>query len=292
MPELPEVETIVRSLGPAVRGRIIDRIELFFKPLLRRAPKGGLSALEGKRIAGARRRGKMILIEFEGGPTLVFHLKMTGQMLLVPKGAEAPDKHTRLVMKFRDKGSDLRFRDVRKFGFLLCVSGSPEHGCAELSCLGPEPLTIPSVDFERIVRARKGRIKSLLLDQTIIAGIGNIYADEILFDAGIHPQTTASALSKSEADRLWESTRKILHLAIEAKGSSLSDYVDAEGKPGSFQFSHRVYDREGEPCVLCGRPVKRIVVGGRGTYFCPRCQRKKRGRGSQKRAARTRPAAH
>jgi formamidopyrimidine-DNA glycosylase len=288
MPELPEVETIVRSLGPAVRGRIIDRVELIFKPLLRRAAKGGLSTLRGTRIAGVRRRGKMILIECEGGPTLVFHLKMTGQMVLFPKGAEAPDKHTRLVMKFRDRGPDLRFRDVRKFGFLLCVSGSPESRCAELSCLGPEPLTLAREDFGRIVRARKGRIKSLLLDQTAVAGIGNIYADEILFDARIHPQTTAAALSESEADRLWESTRKILNLAIEAKGSSLSDYVDAEGKPGSFQFFHKVYDREGQPCVLCGHPIKRIVVGGRGTYFCARCQRKKRGKGRQKRAARKR----
>jgi formamidopyrimidine-DNA glycosylase len=292
MPELPEVETIVRSLGPGIRGRVIERAELLFKPLLRRPPRGGLSALAGKRVLGVRRRGKMILIECEGGRTLVFHLKMTGQMLLAGAGAEAPDKHTRLVMKFRDEGPDLRFRDVRKFGFLLCVSRDPEGACAELSCLGPEPLTITREDFERIVRARKGRIKSLLLNQTVIAGIGNIYADEILFDSQIHPQTPAVRLSKNEAGRLWDSTRKILDAAVEAKGSSLSDYVDAEGRPGSFQFFHKVYDREGEPCVSCGGPIKRIVVGGRGTYFCPRCQRRKRGRGALKQGAKNRAAAH
>jgi len=280
MPELPEVETIVRSLRPAIRGRVVDRAELLFRPLLRRAPKGGLAALGGKRVAGVRRRGKMILIECEGGPVLVFHLKMTGQMLLAGKDAEAPDKHTRLVVRFRDKGPELRFRDVRKFGFLVCVSGDPESRCAELSCLGAEPLTIARGDFERIVRSRQGRIKSLLLNQTVVAGIGNIYADEILFDAGIHPRTPAAALSKRDAGRIWESTRKILRQAIEAKGSSLSDYVDAEGRPGSFQLHHKVYDRQGESCVHCRRPIERIVVGGRGTYFCPRCQRRRGGRGS------------
>jgi formamidopyrimidine-DNA glycosylase len=276
MPELPEVETIVRSLGPAIRGRAIERAELLFKPLVRRAPKSGLAVLSGKRVTGVRRRGKMILIECDGGLTLVFHLKMTGQMLLAAKGAGAPDKHTRLIVRFRDEGPDLRFRDVRKFGFLICVSGAPESGCAELSCLGPEPLAIARGDFERIIRARRGRIKSLLLNQEVIAGIGNIYADEILFDSRIHPQTPAAALSKREAGRLWESARKILAAAVEAKGSSLSDYVDAEGKPGSFQFFHKVYDREGEPCARCGGPIKRMVVGGRGTSFCPRCQRRKR----------------
>jgi formamidopyrimidine-DNA glycosylase len=275
MPELPEVETIVRSLGPGIRGRVIARTELLFKPLLRRAPRGGLAGLTGRRVLGARRRGKMALIECEGGWTLVFHLKMTGQLLLAD-GCEAPDKHTRLVVRFRDGGGELRFRDVRKFGFLLCLPGDPEESCAELSCLGPEPLDIALEDFRRILRPKKGRIKSLLLNQQIIAGIGNIYADEILFDSRIHPETPAAALSAKAVARLWESTRKILTLAVEAKGSSLSDYVDAEGKPGSFQFSHKVYGRAGEKCGRCGASVRRIVVGGRSTHFCPKCQRKRR----------------
>jgi formamidopyrimidine-DNA glycosylase len=275
MPELPEVETIVRSLGPRIRGRVIDRAELLFKPLLRRAPRGGLATLAGRRILGARRRGKMALIACEGGWTLVFHLKMTGQILLAD-GREAPDKHTRLIIRFRDGGPELRFRDVRKFGFLLCVKGAPEGTCSELSCLGPEPLDITLEDFGCALRRKKGRIKSLLLNQEIIAGIGNIYADEILFDSRIHPETAAAALSTKAVERLWESTRKILNLAVEAKGSSLSDYVDAEGKPGSFQFFHRVYGLEGEKCGRCGASIRRIVVGGRGTHFCPKCQRKRR----------------
>ncbi len=276
MPELPEVETIVRGLAPAICGRTIDRTELLFKPLLRRGPKGGLAVLAGRRIIGVRRRGKMALIECEGGITLVFHLKMTGQLLLAGPGTGPPDKHTRLVIKFRGGGPELRFRDVRKFGFLLCVSGDAESGCAELACLGPEPLGLGLEEFARAIGKRKGRVKSALLDQTVIAGIGNIYADEMLFDAGIHPETSGAALSKSDLARLWGSMGRVLAAAIEAKGSSLRDFVDAEGQAGEFQGSHKVYGREGEPCARCGRPVKRAVVAGRGTHFCPRCQRKKR----------------
>jgi len=275
MPELPEVETIVRSLGPGLRGRVIERAELLFKPLLRRRPEGGLAGLTGRRIIGARRRGKMALLMCEGGWTLVFHLKMTGQLLLAD-GREAPDKHTRLIIRFRDGGPELRFRDVRKFGFLVCVSGVPEQSCPELLSLGPEPLEITLEDFKRILRSKKGRIKSVLLDQTVIAGIGNIYADEILFDSRIHPEMPAAVLSAKAVVRLWESTRKILTLAVEARGSSLSDYVDAEGKPGSFQFFHKAYGREGEKCGRCGASIRRTMVGGRGTFFCPTCQRKRR----------------
>jgi formamidopyrimidine-DNA glycosylase len=277
MPELPEVETIVRSLAPGICGRMIERAELLFKPLLRRAPRGGLAILAGRRVLSVRRRGKMAIIECEGGLSLVFHLKMTGQLLLAASGA-ARDRHTRLVVKFIDVGPELRFRDIRKFGFLLCVKGAPESACAELSCLGPEPLDITREDFGRALRGRKARIKALLLDQTVIAGIGNIYADEILFDSGIHPVTRAAGLSKKDVGRLRESTRKILALAIEAKGSTLRDYVDAQGRSGGFQFFHKVYDREGEPCVKCGAPVKRIRVAGRSSYYCARCQRKRRAR--------------
>jgi formamidopyrimidine-DNA glycosylase len=276
MPELPEVETIVRSLAPWVCGRTIERAKLLFKPLLRRGPRGGLAVLAGRRVLGVRRRGKMALIECEDGITLVFHLKMTGQLLLAAPATEPPDKHTRLVVKFRDGGPELRFRDIRKFAFLLCVGGDPEAGCAELACLGPEPLGLGLEEFARTLADRKGRTKGVLLDQTVIAGIGNIYADEMLFDSGIHPETPAAALSKNDVARLWGSMGRVLAAAIEAKGSSLRDYVDADGRAGEFQESHKVYGREGEPCVRCGRPIKRTVVGGRGTHFCPGCQRKKR----------------
>jgi len=272
MPELPEVETIARTLEPAIRGRVIAGIELLYRPLLRTGGRKGLEELQGRRILGVRRRGKMLIIEFEGAQALVFHLKMTGQFLFA--GATEPhDKHTRLVVRFEDGKSELRFRDVRKFGFLLCLEGDPMTACAELACLGPEPLDIGLAEFAALIARKKGRIKSLLLDQTVIAGIGNIYADEMLFDARIHPETPASSLGKQAVAQLYDSMKKILTLAIAEKGSTLQDYRDAEGKAGKFQFFHKVYDRKGEPCVVCGTRVRMRRIGGRSSHFCPKCQR-------------------
>jgi formamidopyrimidine-DNA glycosylase len=274
MPELPEVETIARTLEPAVRSRVIAGIELLYRPLLRRGGRKGLEGLKGRRVLGVRRRGKMLLIACESGRTLVFHLKMTGQFSFAG-ATEPPDKHTRLVMRFEDGKNELRFRDVRKFGFLLCLEGDPMAACTELACLGPEPLDVGLADFAALIARRKGRIKSLLLDQTVIAGIGNIYADEMLFDSRIHPETSASSLGKKAIERLYDSMKKILALAIAEKGSTLQDYRDAEGKAGNFQFFHKVYDRKGEPCVTCGMPVRMTRIGGRSSHFCPRCQRKR-----------------
>ena len=274
MPELPEVETIARTLAPSLVGRVIAGIELIYRPLLRGGRPGRLRGLIDRRVLGVRRRGKMLLIGIECGRTLVFHLKMTGQFLFTGAG-EPRDKHVRLAVRFEDGRNELRFRDVRKFGFLLCLDGAPERSCGELSGLGPEPLEVGLPEFAAILKARKGRIKSLLLDQTRIAGIGNIYADEMLFDAGIHPETRAISLAGPSVARLHASMTKVLAEAIAAKGSTLQDYRDADGNEGSFQDSHRVYDREGEPCVVCGRPVRMKRIGGRSSHFCPRCQRKR-----------------
>jgi formamidopyrimidine-DNA glycosylase len=277
MPELPEVETIARSLAPRLKGRTIAGIDLVFRPLLRRGGRKGLEALRGRSILGVRRRGKMLLVGIEGGRTLVFHLKMTGQFLFAGEGA-ARDKHTRLVVRFADGSDELRFRDVRKFGFLVCVDGDPAASCGELACLGPEPLEVGLPEFRAVLEGRRGRIKSLLLDQTRIAGVGNIYADETLFEARIHPETAASSLRTDAVERLYHSLRKILASALEAGGSTLTDegYRDADGNPGDFQFAHKVYDRTGEPCLVCGTPIKMKRVGGRSSHFCPKCQRKPR----------------
>ncbi len=277
MPELPEVETIGRSLAPRIVGRVLAGIDLVFPPLLRRGGRKGLEALRGRSVLGVRRRGKMLLVEIEGGRTLVFHLKMTGQFLFAGEGTPR-DKHVRLVVRFEDGRDELRFRDVRKFGFLLCVEGDPAASCGELSRLGPEPLEVGLPEFRAILESRKGRVKSLLLDQTRIAGVGNIYADETLFEARIHPETGASSLRAGAAERLYLAMRKILASAVEAGGSTLVDegYRDADGNPGDFQFAHKVYDREGEPCLACGTPIKMKRVGGRSSHFCPRCQRKPR----------------
>lgn len=282
MPELPEVETIARTLEPVVRGRVVAGIELLYRPLLRRGGWKGIEGLKGRRVLGVRRRGKMLLIEFDGARTLVFHLKMTGQFLFA-SAADPHDKHTRLVVRFEDGANELIFRDVRKFGFLLCLEGDPMAACTELACLGPEPLNVGLAEFAALVGRRKGRIKSLLLDQTAIAGIGNIYADEMLFDARIHPETPASSLGKRAVERLYDSMKKILTLAIAEKGSTLRDYRDAEGKAGNFQFFHKVYDRKGEPCVACGTPVRMTRIGGRSSHFCLKCQRRKAKRKPQTR---------
>ena len=276
MPELPEVETIARSLEPRVKGRAIAAVELLYRPLLRTGGRRALEALRGRRILRVRRRGKMLLIECEGARTLVFHLKMTGQFLFAGEGAPR-DKHVRLVIRFEDGRDEVRFRDVRKFGFLLCLEGEPERACGELAGLGPEPLEVGLEDFRAILKARTGRIKSLLLDQTRIAGVGNIYADETLFEARIHPETPASSLKPGEVERLYLSMRKILASAVEAGGSTLADagYRDADGNAGDFQFSHKVYDRKGEPCLACGTPIPMKRVGGRSSHFCPKCQRKR-----------------
>jgi formamidopyrimidine-DNA glycosylase len=266
MPELPEVETVVRSLRPLIAGRQIAGLRLLDPKLLRRPCGCRLENLEGRRILRVGRRGKMILVKCEGGLGLVFHLKMTGQMLIV-KPSEPLDKHVRLVVRFRDGRSELRFRDVRRFGFVLCLAGGEADSCREIAALGPEPFEVTPDGFAALFAGRKGKIKSLLLNQTIVAGIGNIYADEILFAARIHPETPASSLRRADLDRLRAAVRKILAKAIAAGGSSLRDYVDAEGRLGEFQLAHKVYDREGEPCAGCRGSVRRIVVGGRGTYF-------------------------
>jgi formamidopyrimidine-DNA glycosylase len=181
-------------------------------------------------------------------------------------------------LRFAGGGPELRFRDVRKFGFLLCVEGEPETACPELACLGPEPLSVGLPVFAAILKARRGRIKSVLLDQRRLAGIGNIYADETLFEARIHPEAPASSLRAPAVERLYASMRKVLAAAVEAGGSTLTDagYHDADGNAGDFQFSHEVYDRKGEPCVACGTPIRVKRVGGRSSHFCPRCQRKPR----------------
>ena len=271
MPELPEVETVARSLRPRIVGRTIAGFDLLDRTLLRAGGRRGLEALRGRLVLGVRRRGKMLLVELDGGRTLVFHLKMTGQVLFAGEGTPR-DKHVRLAVRFADGRDELRFRDVRRFGFLLCLDGPPESACGELARLGPEPLAVGPAEFAAILRGRKGRIKSVLLDQRRLAGIGNIYADEMLFAAGIHPEKPASSIGPGAVERLHGSMRRILESAIAAGGSTLRDYRDADGQAGGFQSDHRVYGRTGKPCPVCGEPVRMRRVGGRSSHFCPKCQ--------------------
>lgn len=273
VPELPEVETIVSGLRPKLTGLIIQDIQVFLPSLLRKDRTLRLQRIRGKRIESVRRRGKMILVECQDRFYLIFHLKMTGQLLWTSHRTPA-DKHTHLVISFRRRADELRFRDVRKFGFLRCLEASDPLECRELRDLGPEPLDLDFESFVCLFQDRKGRLKSLLLDQTFLAGIGNIYADEILFEAKLHPLTPAGSLTRKQKEKLWTALRHVLRRAIVAGGSSIRDFRDAEGAEGLFQQEHRVYGRASLPCPRCGATIERLKIGGRASSFCPHCQRK------------------
>ena len=260
MPELPEVETVVRSLAPHLTGRRI--VEAVFTS--HRVTPGNRLKLAarfaGRTILKVERRGKFIVISLDQG-TLVVHLGMTGKLRI----DGAAEEHTYGVFTLDD--GVLRYIDPRQFGR---IEWSPKR----VERLGPEPLEISLEEFSRRLQARKSRVKPLLLNQAFLAGVGNIYADEALFNAGIHPLAIASRLSAPRIARLHQAIREVLTLAIEHRGSSISDYVDAAGEKGTFQLLHRVYGREGEACVNCGGAIKKIVAGGRGTHFCAKCQRR------------------
>ena len=264
MPELPEVETVTRSIAPLVGRRIVSA-EFRCQRVLRGGDPDDMAAhVEGKKIAGVKRYGKFILVSLQGGGYLVIHLGMTGRLLLGgPTG-----KHTHAVLTL-DRGV-LLYDDSRQFG---CLQYSQEFP-VRVAKLGPEPLEVPFSEFAAALRRRKTRIKALLLNQAFLRGIGNIYADEALFRAGIHPLAMAARIRNERARRLYEAITAVLTEAIAAGGSSISDYVDAQGRKGFFQFSHRVYQRTGEPCLQCGTPIRRLLVAQRSSHFCPRCQQR------------------
>jgi len=271
MPELPEVETIRRSLEPRLVGRRLAGCRLPGRHVLQDCRPDKLRKLRGLRVLGLGRRGKYLIIALEDKTSLVFHLKMTGQFFFGPTGRPL-DRHTHFVLRLAGGREDLRFRDVRKFGRLRLVEGEGSEGAALFPGLGPEPLEVGLEDFTRLIRRRAGRLKSLLLNQSFLAGIGNIYADEILFAARLHPRASAAGLSPAKVRRLWLSVRRILGRAVARGGSTIRDYRDAEGRVGLFQLEHKVYGRATQPCYRCRRPIRREVLGGRSTHFCPRCQ--------------------
>ncbi len=274
MPELPEVETVVRSLGPRLIGQRIESVRVLFRPLLRQSHPLALQALKGARILGLRRRGKMVLLDATNGLSLLLHLKMTGRLLLCPK-EKTLGKHTRLIIALGDE-EELRFEDSRKFGFVRLIKTEKAEEAAELKSLGPEPLELGMKRFCELLHHRRGRLKSLLINQSFLAGIGNIYADEICFEARLHPSTEVSRLGHREKRRLWSAIRTVLTNAVAARGTSIRDFRDGEGREGGFQAFLRVYGQEGEACFFCGARIKRLRLAGRSTHFCPRCQRKGR----------------
>jgi formamidopyrimidine-DNA glycosylase len=264
MPELPEVETVVRSIRPLVGRRIITAEFRNLRILRGGDPDHMSTRLAGQKITGVKRYGKFIVASLGGGGYLMVHLGMTGRLLL----GGGPGKHTHAIFTF-DRGS-LLYDDSRQFG---CIEFSEEfpHRVARL---GPEPLEISFADFVAALKKRKTKIKSLLLNQTFLRGLGNIYADEALFRAGIHPLALSYRIKPDRARKLYDAIIAVLNEAIEAGGSSISDYVDAEGRKGFFQISHRVYQRTGEPCVTCKTAIRRVIVTQRSSHFCPKCQKR------------------
>ena len=274
MPELPEVETIVADLRPHLVGRTIVRCELAFPTIVRHPePEQFIDALVGLRIESVGRRGKYILVRLTGDIVLVVHLGMTGQLRLVDEVAPL-EKHTHAVF-FLDDGRQLRYRDPRRFGRLLLGTEGALLDARKMPRLGPEPID-PAFEADQLYRSlrrRRAPLKAVLLDQSTIAGVGNIYADESLHRARLRPTRLANTVSKQSARRLHEAMRESLRLAIANRGSSVDTYRDAWGAIGGQQEKLLVYGRAGEPCFTCGRPLRAVRIAGRTTVYCTRCQR-------------------
>ena len=289
MPELPEVETIVRTLRPFVTGRRIVDAELpsanangagasILRRILRepewRVPSDFVSAIRGTLIQGVRRHGKHLVFDLgtsngaKSPRCLLIHLGMTGR-LTCETTPEPRSAHTHLVLSLDEPGRWIHYTDIRRFGRWQLFEASGEA----LRSLGPDPLEITFAEFAALLRSRRAMLKSLLLDQRFLRGLGNIYADESLFRARIHPAVLAGRLTRQQARRLHWGIRETLRLAIAAGGSSIANYVDGLGNSGYFQHEHLVYRRTGEPCVRCGCRIRKMLIASRSTHFCPRCQR-------------------
>ncbi len=290
MPELPEVEVTRRRIAPLLVGRKIARLHttrasyFFLSP-----PRRLARALVGRRVTALERRGKYLLASLDDGARLLLHFGMTGQLFaagaksvrllsaaaraaLAPEEQPAfrPDRHTHLRFAFDDGGPDVLFRDVRKFGKVLWLAPGESH--ERLDRLGTDALTADGATLWRASRGRTAAIKSLLLDQSVLAGTGNIYADEALFRARVRPTRAARRVTRAECDRIARALRRVLERSIETGGSSISDYVTPDGADGAYQNERRVYARAGEPCPACGASIRRVVIGQRSAHFCPRCQ--------------------
>jgi formamidopyrimidine-DNA glycosylase len=274
VPELPEVETIRSRLAPALAGRRLDRVEIRDERLTRPDPPDAIAgALEGERIADVRRRGKYLIFEFESGRHLLVHLRMTGGFQHPTPISSDADPHRRALITL-DDGSDVAYRDVRRFGTWLFLERGELDEYLDAR-IGGEPLerAFTAAAFGRQLEGRKAPIKSALLDQKAVAGVGNIYADEALWFARIHPLRPAGALSTEEIAELRRAIRKALRRGLARQGATLRDYRDPNGNSGRMQHEFHVYGRTGESCDRCGTPIEKTRVAGRGTWFCPRCQR-------------------
>ncbi len=274
VPELPEVETVVKGLRPLIKDRYITDITISEEKIIAHpAADEFKKEAVGMKIEDITRRGKYIIIELENDKEMIIHLRMTGK-LLVKQCEKFRDKHTHVVFHL-DNGQELRFNNIRKFGRIYLIDKDQPQKAGGYAELGPEPLSndMSLDDFKEMFKNRRGVIKSLLMNQKFIAGIGNIYADEILFRSGIDPERKADTLSEMEIGKIYSNMREILKKGIIYGGTTFSDYVNAFGEKGSFQEELQIYQKEGEKCCRCGSTVKKKRVGGRGSYYCPSCQK-------------------
>ena len=274
MPELPEVETVLRGLRRVLPARRILNVRLGKTDFIE-DPAALEMQLPGSRVSGVRRHGKFIVVDLEAEngraheSALLIHLGMTGQLVTCPPETRVlPHTH---VFFGLDDGRELRYTDIRRFGQMRMLGNGERESV--LGVLGLDPLEASEEDFRARIRARNAHIKALLLDQRVLRGMGNIYTDESLWRARIHPRRRGARLTDEELRKLYRAVQQILNEAIRLGGSSISDYVGADGEPGEFQIRHRAYGREGKKCSRCGKAIRRIIVAGRSSYFCPECQR-------------------
>lgn len=278
MPELPEVETVLRGLRKRAQGRRIIAVEVLHPGIIAGDVEDFISRIEGRTAVALRRKGKVLAAEMAGAnhldsAYLIFRLGMTGQVTIQPLDVPL-EPHTHVRMLFEGRVEELRFRDVRRFGRLRCLTR--EEFEALFESLGPDAQQATEEEFLRAMRGRRGALKSWLLNQRGVSGLGNIYADEALFEAGIHPLAQPERVTSPSARRLYQAIRKVLKRAVSLQGTTFRDYVDIEGRPGNFHQRLRVYQKTGEPCPRCRTPIRRIVVAGRSSHFCPHCQRRPR----------------
>jgi len=271
MPELPEVETIARGLAPLLAGRRFTSLTVLDRRVFVGDPAAFWAQIIDRPITGVTRRAKLCLVEIEGGATVAFHLKMTGRLFVARPDPE-PAAHLRVLLGL-DDGRALHFNDMRRFGTCRGFAPGGLEAWDFYARLGPEPLCLAPEAFDAALGRRASRIKALLLDQHVLAGVGNIYADEALFAAGIRPTTLARDVPLAKRTALLAALKDILCRAIEAGGSTIRDYRTAEGVEGSFQWGFAVYGRAGEPCTVCKGPLRAEKVAGRTSTYCPRCQK-------------------
>jgi formamidopyrimidine-DNA glycosylase len=273
VPELPEVETVVRELQPVLVDRVITRVRVSRQALRRAWSPRWRKALIGQRILAVRRRGKWIFVPLADAGTMVIHLGMTGQLTVVAATTQL-QAHTHVVLGLEATGKELRFRDVRRFGSItLLARGQTIEQYLEEIGLGPEPFQVEAAYWRQQLEKTRRNLKAILLDQHVVAGVGNIYADESCFAARLHPARLGRSLTKWEVRRLADAVPAVLTRAIDKRGSTIRDYVGGSGLAGGFQDEFCVYGRTGQPCLRCGRPIRQMRLAGRSTHFCPCCQK-------------------